>query len=225
MADNTRKTIENQDARDRFWNSLESSYGQQVEKSNEEYNRAYSQAGNQMLSRGMHRSSYGAQVQANLRNQGIKAANDILTQRNNAYANQLYQIERDEVADAQADKQFAANYVNAILSAGGTPSDELLARAGLSRADFNSMKPQQTGGGYYGGSDYSGGGSGKTKTKTGATTTTDMLGKLNSLFGSIRGATPSNKGVLVTSKPSAASNAKTTVAVPVYKRSGTITQK
>ena len=164
----TRQDLENMEAKDRFWNALEYSYGKQVDQSNEDSRRAYSQASNQMLSRGMQRSSYGAQTLANLQTKGVEAANDILAQRNNAYAAQLYQIDRDAVADAQADRQFAAQYISSILAAGGTPSDELLARAGLSRDDYNAMGPQNTGGGggWSGGYSYGGGGSGKTKTDT-----------------------------------------------------------
>lgn len=170
----TKKDLENMEAKDRFWNALEYSYGKQVDKSNEDFRRAYSQASNQMLSRGMQRSSYGAQTLANLQTKGVEAANDILAQRNNAYAAQLYQIDRDAVADAQADRQFAAQYISSILAAGGTPSDALLKQAGLSRADFNAMGPQNTGGGWGGGGYSYGGGGGPSKKKDTGITVEDV---------------------------------------------------
>lgn len=46
-----------------------------------------------------------------------------------------------------ADRQLAASYVSAIVAQGGTPSDELLARAGLSRADAEAMRKGGSGGG------------------------------------------------------------------------------
>lgn len=44
------------------------------------------------------------------------------------------------------DRQLAASYVASIVAQGGTPSDELLARAGLSRADAEAMRKGATGG-------------------------------------------------------------------------------
>ena len=45
------------------------------------------------------------------------------------------------------DRQLAASYVSAIVAQGGTPSDELLARAGLSRADAEAMRKGGSGSG------------------------------------------------------------------------------
>jgi len=45
-----------------------------------------------------------------------------------------------------ADRQLAASYVSAIVAQGGTPSDDLLARAGLSRADAEAMRKGASGG-------------------------------------------------------------------------------
>jgi hypothetical protein len=80
-----------------------------------------------------------------------------------------YQKERDLVGDqqwqkqfdqsgTQADRQLAAGYVSSIIANGQDPTDELLARAGLSRADANAMKAQIAEGG--GGGGYSSGGGG-----------------------------------------------------------------
>ena len=46
------------------------------------------------------------------------------------------------------DRQLAASYVASIVANGGIPSDDLLARAGLSRADAELMAKKSSGGGY-----------------------------------------------------------------------------
>lgn len=58
------------------------------------------------------------------------------------------QFEYNKMSD---DQKLAYNYVTAIIGQGGTPSDELLARAGLSRADANAMTAQVAAGGGGGG--------------------------------------------------------------------------
>ena len=47
------------------------------------------------------------------------------------------------------EQKLAYNYVVSILENGGDPSDELLAKAGLSRADANAMKTNARSSGYY----------------------------------------------------------------------------
>lgn len=73
------------------------------------------------------------------------------------------------------DQKIAASYAMQIIQQGGNPSDDLLARAGLSRNDANSMKAQVAAGG---------GGSYRPKTtpdEEPKTTTSDFL---NNLYGS-----------------------------------------
>lgn len=66
------------------------------------------------------------------------------------------QFEYTKMSD---DQKLAYNYVTAIIGQGGTPSDDLLARAGLSRNDANAMTAQvATGGGGGGGRRSNGGG-------------------------------------------------------------------
>lgn len=83
--------------------------------------------------------------------------------------NFAYQQGRDTVNDTwrqkefdqgnlNTDRQLAAGYVSSIIANGQDPTDELLARAGLSRADANAMKAQIAEGG---GGSYSGGGGGR----------------------------------------------------------------
>ena len=57
--------------------ALQATYDKQREQTQKEYNKAYSQTDRQMLSRGMQRSSYGAQTLANLSAEGAKAQGDI----------------------------------------------------------------------------------------------------------------------------------------------------
>jgi hypothetical protein len=257
----TKDDVDNMTARDRLWDSLNYSYGKKRENSDEQFRQAYSQADRQMLSRGMQRSSYGAQTLANIDKQRVDAQNDIYDNQIADYENRLYQLERDEKADDQwerqfaegqrqynenlgfqreraeaqdnqwqqsfnyqkgrdaeadrqwqkafdaqqaqqaeqnrqwqqtfsyqqsrdtvsdqqwqkafdqsntnTDRQLAASYIQAIIANGQDPTDELLARAGLSRADANAMKAQiAAGGGWSGGSSGGGGSSNKSTTLT-----------------------------------------------------------
>lgn len=57
--------------------ALQATYDKQREQMQKEYNKAYSQTDRQILSRGMQRSSYGAQTLANLSAEGAKAQGDI----------------------------------------------------------------------------------------------------------------------------------------------------
>lgn len=256
----TKDDVDNMTVRDRLWDSLSYSYGKKRENSDEQFRRAYSQADRQMLSRGMQRSSYGAQTLANLDKQRVDAQNDIYDSQIADYENRLYQLERDEKADEQwkqqfdegvrqynenmgfqreraaaqdnqwqlsfdyqkgrdaeadrqwqlgfdaqqaqqaeqnrqwqqtfdyqqtrdtvsdqqwqkafdqsntnTDRQLAASYIQAILATGQNPSDSLLARAGLSRADYNAMKAQIAAGGGGGGSSSGGGGRSSSSNKS-----------------------------------------------------------
>lgn len=69
-----------------------------------------------------------------------------------------YGKDRDKVSDEQWQKSFdyqdksnqqqiALQYINQMLTNGGTPSDDLLKQAGLSRSDYEQMKKKSSGGG------------------------------------------------------------------------------
>lgn len=71
-----------------------------------------------------------------------------------------YGKDRDKVSDEQWQKSFdyqdksnqqqiALQYINQMLQNGGTPSDDLLKQAGLSRKDYDQMKKKQSSGGRY----------------------------------------------------------------------------
>ena len=201
----TRQDVENMDKRERLWDSLDYSYGNMAEQSNNNFAKQISQQNASMLQRGMQRSSYGGQIEAGLRAAQVKAANDIEAQKIAAYEDRLgqleqqeqeqanweaqfnegkrqfdegmglqreqfgYQKERDAVSDSQWERQFAAqqdqwkqefdfnsktteqqyyaNFVMSSIQAGNDPTDEMLAKAGLTRADADSMKAQVAAGG------------------------------------------------------------------------------
>lgn len=63
---------------------IQASYDKQREASDKAYRQAYSQADRQLLGRGMQRSSYGAQILANLSQQGVEANQNIWDQQRNA---------------------------------------------------------------------------------------------------------------------------------------------
>lgn len=67
--------------------AVQKTYDKQRETTQKQYDNAYSQTDRQMLSRGMQRSSYGAQTLANLANEGAKAQQDISDAQGQAEAN------------------------------------------------------------------------------------------------------------------------------------------
>lgn len=105
----TKQEIDSKSARDRLWDALDYSYGVKKEQSDASYDQLYSQTGNQLLGRGMQRSSYGAQTLANIGTQKVEAQNAIESEKIADYTNRLYQIERDEVADQQWTDTFNEN--------------------------------------------------------------------------------------------------------------------
>lgn len=153
-----RADVEAQTAPDQMWQSMSNQYDQQAKQIQQAYDRSYSQADNQLLSRGMGRSSYGGQVLANISKQGIDAQtqnhNDLIAAYQNWLASYNTQQEQFQWQKDSADRQIALGFLNNIAANGGNPSDELLARAGISRPDFDAMKYQEpvvSGGGGGGG--------------------------------------------------------------------------
>lgn len=143
--------------RDRLWDSLDYTYGQQRKESDKAFRQANSQLNNAMLQRGMQRSSFGAANNANLAAKQIEAQNDIYSQQIADYEKALLQVEQQDEATRQFNAQLGNNWMNAILAKGGTPSDELLNQIGLSRGDYNAMLQQI---------DYGGGGGWSEPAKT-----------------------------------------------------------
>lgn len=106
MAAKTKAEVDAQSAADRAWDSLNYSYDQKAKKINQNYDKAYSQASNQQLARGMQRSSYANQVLAGVnqqRNQALSDNEDALIA---DYQKWRYQIDRDEVEDSKWWNEF-----------------------------------------------------------------------------------------------------------------------
>lgn len=101
-----KKDVDSMNVRDRLYDSLSYTYGKRGEDIEKQYNKLTSQTNNSLLSRGMQRSSYGAQTAANIGKQMVDAlgqnASDLIAD----YENRLYQVERDEKADQKWEAEF-----------------------------------------------------------------------------------------------------------------------
>ena len=95
-------------AKDRLWDSLDYTYGQKREQSDKAYDEAIAASDRQLMSRGMQRSSYGAQTLANMQQKKIEAGNDIESQKIADYENRLAQVEQQDLENERWEKQFAA---------------------------------------------------------------------------------------------------------------------
>lgn len=103
-----KQEVEELSAKDRLWDSLDYSYGQKKEQSNKAYDEAIAASDRQLMSRGMQRSSYGAQTLANMQQKKIEAGNDIESQKIADYENRLDQIEQQELENDRWERQFEA---------------------------------------------------------------------------------------------------------------------
>ena len=101
-----RNDVDSLNVRDRVWDSLNYSYGKRGEEIEKQYNKLASQTNNSLLSKGMQRSSFGAQTVANIGKQMVDArgqnASDLIAD----YENRLYQVEQDEREQANWEKQY-----------------------------------------------------------------------------------------------------------------------
>ena len=102
-----KKDVDQMDKRERLYDSLSYTYGKKGEKLSQEYDKAYSQADRQALSRGMQRSSYNNQTLANINKQRIDALDDNESAMIADYENRLQDIEAQELAADQWERQFA----------------------------------------------------------------------------------------------------------------------
>ena len=107
MPARTRADVEAQSTKDRLWESLDYSYGQQRKANDRSYDQAYSQADRQLLSRGMQRSSYGAQTLANINQQRIDSNNNIWAAQIADYQNRLKDAEDTDWQRDFQERQFA----------------------------------------------------------------------------------------------------------------------
>ena len=104
----TVEDVNNQDARTRLWQSLNTTYSNQMDESDKAYDKSISQQNNAMLARGMGRSSYAAQVSANMFNDKNRARNKLGEALIADYQNRIGQIEAQEKEDERWERQFAA---------------------------------------------------------------------------------------------------------------------
>lgn len=95
--------------------ALDTTYNKVREASAKDYRRAYSQADRQMLSRGMQRSSYGAQTLANIAQEGVEAQRDIWDQQAAAENNIAAQRAQREGQLADLLRQYDINYASDVL--------------------------------------------------------------------------------------------------------------
>lgn len=105
----TKQDVDNMTKQERLWDSLNHAYGQQREASDRSFDKAYSQADRQALSRGMQRSSYNAQNLAGINNQKIRAQNDIWNNQIADYENRLGTLEQQEAEAERWERQFNAS--------------------------------------------------------------------------------------------------------------------
>ena len=105
----TKQDVDNMTRQERLWDSLNHAYGQQREASDRSFDKAYSQADRQALSRGMQRSSYNAQNLAGINNQKIKAQGDIWNNQIADYENRLGTLEQQEAEAERWERQFNAS--------------------------------------------------------------------------------------------------------------------
>lgn len=103
----TKKEVEQMNTSDRLWDSLNHSYGLQREEIGRNYDKAYSQADRQALSRGMQRSSYNAQNLANINEQRNNALSQNYSNQIADYENRLTQQEQLDKENERWERQFA----------------------------------------------------------------------------------------------------------------------
>ena len=188
-----KEAVDSQDARTRIWQSLNTTYGQRTEESNRAYDLNRNAADRAALQRGMGRSSYNLATMANIDTEKAKAADRIQQELIADYQSRIGALEQQEQAQknwqAEFDfnkenqqKQIAIQYINNLLQNGGTPSDDLLKQAGLSRKDYDQMKKKQSGGGRYPKKPTTTGDDDKNGDNGGADTDDDVVGDLDTWF-------------------------------------------
>lgn len=102
----TKNDVEQMKSSDRLWDSLNHTYGLQREEIGRNYDKAYSQADRQALSRGMQRSSYNAANLANINQQRNTALDQNYQNQIADYENRLNQQEQQDLENERWEKQF-----------------------------------------------------------------------------------------------------------------------
>ena len=102
-----KQDVDKMDRSQRLYDSLNYSYDKKGEKLSKQYDQAKSSADNQLLSRGMQRSSYGMQTLANIDKQKLDALDDNYNTMIADYENRLMDLEQQDIANEQWERQFA----------------------------------------------------------------------------------------------------------------------
>lgn len=121
--------VDKMSAKDRLWDSLDYTYNQRGEKISKEYDKARSAADRTLLSRGMQRSSYGAQTLANVDMQRADALAENEADKIADYENRLQTIEQQELQQSNFERQFAENQRQFNAGQEFTRSENALKRA------------------------------------------------------------------------------------------------
>lgn len=138
-----------QEAKDRLRASLEYSANKQIEQSDKSYAAAKSAADRQALSRGMGRSSYTAQVLANMDAEKTRAANDIRAAMEAEYNKGLNELDRQALEDARYNQQMQYQVSRDMVAdeAAIASMDEQIRQRQQSQAnwanEFNANQEQQ----------------------------------------------------------------------------------
>lgn len=121
---------------------LQATYDKQREASRKEYEQAYSKADRQQLSRGMQRSSYTAQVLANLQMEGAEAQQDLWDAQGTAEGN--VDAQRTQLAAQLAEQlsQYSANEAADVLARIKELEDQEYERGQTSEQYKNSLSAQ-----------------------------------------------------------------------------------
>lgn len=109
MPATTKQQVEQQSLRDRIWEAMDYGYGKKREALEKSYDKSYSSADRQLLSRGMQRSSYGAQTLANINQERDKALGDVWSEQIADYQNRLTDQEDKEWERAFQERQLEQN--------------------------------------------------------------------------------------------------------------------
>lgn len=109
MPARTKQEVEQQSTRDRIWEAMDYGYGKKREALEQNYAKSYSAADRQLLSRGMQRSSYGAQTLANINQERDKALGDVWSEQIADYQNRLTDQEDKEWQRAFQERQLEQN--------------------------------------------------------------------------------------------------------------------
>lgn len=116
------------------------------------------------LNREQNQSQFNAQMDYQRSRDAIEDAyrnEQTAFQREQWEATQAQWKQEFEYEKMSNDQKLAYNYILQTIDAGGNPSDELLAKAGISREDFNAMKKQAASAGVGGGGGGKGGNNGE----------------------------------------------------------------